>query len=63
MICNYAQMDEKKIEAVRALEKKLGKTLIAFTCNDVVADTLSDTELDEIRRVEKGLGISLLAVK
>jgi hypothetical protein len=63
MICSYANLDGNKLEAVQDLEKRLGKTVLAFSCNDVNADALSEGELAELRKAEQRLGLSLLAVK
>jgi len=63
MICSYAELDGEKLKALQALEKKLGKTVLAFSCSDVRADSLSDAELSELGNLEKRLGLALLAVK
>jgi hypothetical protein len=63
MICSFANLDGKKLEAVQEIEKKLGKTVLAFSCSDINADALSEGELAELREAEKRLGLSLLAVK
>ncbi|MGD2079537.1 MAG: hypothetical protein PVJ36_00205 [Nitrospirota bacterium] len=63
MVCSYADLDSDKLKAVQDLEKKLGKTMLAFSCQDINSDALSDSELAELREAEKRLGLSLLAVK
>ncbi len=63
MLCTYASLDTEKLEAVKSLEKKLGKTLVAFSCRDMGVSSLSDEELAQIKETEKKLGIALVAVK
>ncbi len=64
MFCTVAHLEKDKLADVQALEKKLGKTLIAFSCkNNVEIAKLKDDELVQIRQVEQKLHISLVAVK
>jgi hypothetical protein len=63
MICSYAALDTGKLDEIQALEKKLGKVLIAFSCRDVNADTLSESEMAQLKEVEEKLGVALLAVR
>ncbi len=63
MICSYADLDTGKLDEIQALEKELGKVLIAFSCRDVNADTLSESEMAQLKEVEEKLGVALLAVR
>lgn len=63
MICSYAELDSVTLKAVQDLEKKLGKTVLAFSCRDINTDTLTEIELAELREVEQKLGLSLLVVR
>ncbi len=63
MICNLSRLDEAKIDAVRAVESKIGKTLLAFSCSDISPADLSAEELNQIREMENKLGLVLIAVK
>jgi hypothetical protein len=63
MMCSFAALDGEKLDAVQGLEKKLGKVLLAFSCKDVNAETLSEEELAELKRVEEKLGLALVAVR
>ncbi len=63
MFCTVAHLEKDKLADVQALEKKLGKTLIAFSCKNVEVAKLKDDELVQIRQVEQKLHISLLAIK
>jgi len=63
MLCTMAKLNEKQLEEVQSLEKKLGKTVIAFSCKDLNATQLKDGELAQIKETEKKLGLALVAVK
>jgi len=63
MLCSLASLDKEKVEAIQALEKKMGKTVLAFSCRDLKADILKDDEIAQIKEAEKRLGLSLVAVK
>jgi hypothetical protein len=62
-MCSYAILDGGQLEAVQGLEKKMGKVLLAFSCKDVNADTLTEEELTELKKVEEKLGLALVAVR
>ncbi len=63
MLCTVANLDKRQLEAVQSLEKKLGKTVIAFSCKDIQATQLKEGELAQIKETEKQLGLALVAVK
>jgi hypothetical protein len=63
MLCTFANLDKEKLEAVQSLEKKIGKTLIAFACKEMSATSLEDNELAQIKEVEDKLGLSIVAIK
>ena len=64
MLCTFAQLEKEKLADIQGLEKKLGKTLIAFSCKENLGiAALKDDELSQIRQIEKKLNISLVAVK
>ena len=63
MMCSLSsKIDGNVLQTIQNLEKDLGKTLLAFSCHDVKAATLSGDELQKIQDVEKKLGVSLVAV-
>ncbi len=62
MLCILAHLDKEKVSAVQSLEKKLGKTIIAFSCGDIGVSSLREDELAQIRDAEKKLGVALVAV-
>jgi hypothetical protein len=63
MLCTMASLDKEKLEAVQSLEKKLGKTVLAFSCKDISATSLKEDEIAQIKEVEGKLGLALVAVK
>ena len=63
MLCSLASLDKEKVEAIQALEKKMGKTVLAFSCRDLKVDSLKDDEIAQIKEAESRLGLSLVAVK
>ncbi len=63
MLCTLATLDDKKIASIQSLEKKIGKTIIAFSCRDLSASQLKDDELRQIQEFERKLGLTLVAVK
>ncbi|MDA8172615.1 MAG: hypothetical protein M0Z48_12395 [Nitrospiraceae bacterium] len=63
MLCCYAGLDKEKLDELQKLEKKLGKTLLAFQCHDTKMEKLNQTEMSEIQELEKRLGFQLVAVQ
>ncbi|MCL5422367.1 MAG: hypothetical protein M1461_07845 [Nitrospirae bacterium] len=63
MLCTFAQLDREKLEAIQSLEKKLGKTVIAFSCQDIGITPLKEDEIAQMRDLEQKLGLALVAVK
>jgi len=63
MLCTFAQLDREKLEAIQSLEKKLGKTVIAFSCQDIGITPLKEDEIARMRDLEQKLGLALVAVK
>ena len=63
MICGLSSLDSTKLETIRAMEQRIGKTLLAFTCHDIAPAELTEGELDQISEAERKLGLYLVAVK
>lgn len=63
MLCTFAHLEDKKLADLKSLEQKLGKTILAFSCNDVDVVPLKEEEISQIKQVEKVLNVSLVAVK
>ena len=62
MLCSIAELEVVGIEAVRSLEEKLGKMILALNCHEIKADTMTDKELAQLQRLEEKLGITLVAI-
>jgi len=62
MICSFSNLDDKVLDAIKSLETKMGKSLLAFSCQDVKTSVLETAELEEVQALEKKLGLSLIAV-
>ena len=62
MMCSLANLEQEKLNAVLALEKELGRTLLAFSCADLNPAPISEQELNKIKAAEQKLGVSLVAV-
>ena len=63
MLCSLSQLDKEKITSIESAEKKLGKTLLAFSCHDTPPAKLTEEEVALVKETEKKLGICLVAVK
>ena len=64
MMCNLGKLDTNEQEAVKQLEKELGKTVLAFRCYKTTKPAdLTEAELNRIREVEDKLELSLVAVE
>jgi hypothetical protein len=64
MLCSLStNVDDSTLQAITDLEKRLGKTLLAFNCHDLKPSSLTDNELNEVQEAEKKLGVSLVAVE
>ncbi len=62
MICSLAQISEEKLGEIRSLEEKIGKPLLAFSCQNVSVSPVSEKDLTEIKDLEKKLDVVLVAV-
>lgn len=62
MMCSLARLDNDTIEAVKSLEKDIGKTILAYSCGEANPAALQDEELNKIKEVETKLGLALVAV-
>ena len=64
MLCSIStKVDKGMLEAINALEKDLGHTVLAFSCHQAKPAELSRRELDKIKDLENRLGLSLVAVE
>ncbi len=63
MLCSYSKAESIDLEVIQGLEKDLGKTLLAFSCQDIKPAEIKDEELARINELEKKLGVVLVAVQ
>ena len=63
MLCALSKLDKNQIDSIQSSEKKIGKTLLAFSCHDIAPAELTEEELAELNDTEKKLGIVLVAVR
>jgi len=63
MLCNLSKLDDAKLQEIKTIEQKVGKTLLAYSCYNVAPADLSRDEISQITEAEKKLGVVLVAVK
>jgi len=64
MLCSLANgINDATLKTITDLEKDLGTTLLAFKCHDLKPSTLNAGQLEKIQKIEKALGVSLVAVE
>ena len=63
MICSFANIDKAKLDELQAMEKKMGKVLLAYICADANPAILSSEEVAQVHDLEKKLGLILYAVE
>ena len=63
MICSFSNLEQAQLDTVQKLEKDVGKTMLAFSCNDIKPATLKDDELSKLQAAEKENGLVLVAVE
>ena len=63
MLCSISNLEKETIEAIQNLEKKLGKTMLAFSCHDIKTAQINASEMQEIQEFEKNHSLSLIAVE
>jgi hypothetical protein len=58
MICGYSEnLNKDDLNVVTGLEKELGKTIMAFSCRDMIPEELSNEQFTKIKDAEKRLGV------
>jgi hypothetical protein len=63
LLYSIASLDERQLEAIQSLEKKLGKRILAFEGHNVELAELSQEDLDLIGKMETELRLSLVVLK
>lgn len=59
-----SKLDHHQLEAVREMESRLGKPLLALSEVDVRSDdSLTESEIERLQSLEDDLGVVLVAVK
>jgi len=62
MLWAFSSLKDKQMKEIKALEEKMGVTLLAFSDIDVEYATLTEEEMKVLLQAEKDLGLSLVAV-
>lgn len=63
MLSSLSKLSEEQLKEIKALEKKLGKTLLSYSSYDVFAENLTEEELQQVKKLEEKLGTALVAVR
>ena len=63
MLCSLSKLDKEKIKSIESVEKKIGKTVLAFSCHDTPPAKLTQEEIAILGETEKKLGVVLVAVE
>ncbi len=63
MMCGLSRLDESKLAAIRTVEQKIGKAILAYDCHDIKPADLNSDEMKQLAETEKKLGVVLVAVK
>lgn len=60
-ICpDYAKIDNKTLDKIKALENELGVVLLAYEKTPVYAK-IKDSDINKLKEVEKSMGVTLIA--
>ncbi len=62
MVWGLSKLEDKEIEKIQQLEKKLEIELLAFSDYDLKIADLNKQEINKIKKLEKELNVSLLAI-
>jgi hypothetical protein len=64
MLCSLANdVNDATLKTITDLEKETGTTLLAYKCHDLKPSSLKEDQLQKIQKIEKDLGVSLVAVE
>lgn len=56
-------VDASAVNTITELEKELGTTLLAFKGVELNPTQLNENQLEKVQKIEKDLGVSLVAVE
>lgn len=59
----YASLSEEQVRALQSFEKARGVRVLALSDVPVKAAPIDDNALEELRRLERQLGVCLVAVQ
>ncbi len=63
MFCGYSEnLSKDDVNLLNNLEKEIGKTILAFSCQDFKPSDISQEQIAKIADVEKKIGAVLVAV-
>ncbi len=62
MLYSMANLGNDKLYKIKALESEIGKTMIAFSGQDLKLTDLSEDQLAKIKSLENSTGLVLVAV-
>ncbi len=63
MLWGFSVLKDEQIKAINTLEEKMDVTLLAFSGINIKNAELTNEDLEHIQKLEKELGLSLVAVK
>ena len=63
LLYSIAKLDEGQLESIQALEKKLGKRILAFKGHDIELAELGQEDLHLLEEMESKLGLSLVVLE
>ena len=62
MLYSMANLENDKVDKIKALESEIGKTMIAFSGKDLKPTDLSEDQLAKVKSLEDSTGLVLVAV-
>lgn len=62
MLYSMANLGNDRIDKIKALENEIGKTMLAFSSQDLKPTDLSEDQLAKIKSLEESTGLILVAV-
>mgnify|MGYP000385528989 CR=1 FL=1 len=63
MVCTLSNLNEEQLREIQDLENELDRSLLAFFCFDLQPAHLDAESVQRIQRLEKDLGVALMAVQ
>ena len=63
MLYSLSHLEGKQVEELKRIEKKLGRTVLAYSGYSSQPAPLSEEQIHELQAAEKKLGLCLIAVE